>query len=89
MSYFADFLMEHRNDIFVKQLVMSGFDVFLKTYIIPLKKKYSDAPIHMVGTVASGFQDYLKEAAEQNGLIISSVIKEPIYNLLKYYSNKN
>ncbi len=89
LSYFADFLMEHRNEFFVKQLVMSGFDVFLKTYVIPLKKKYSDAPIHMVGTVAFGFQDYLKEAAGHNGLMISSVIKEPIYNLLKYYSNKN
>lgn len=89
LSYFADFLMEHRNEDFVKQLVMSGFDIFLKTYIIPLHKKYSDVPIHMVGTVASGFQDYLKETAENNGLMISSVIKEPIYNLLKYYSNKN
>ncbi len=89
LSYFADFLMEHRNDTFVKQLVTRGFDIYLKTYIIPLKAKYPDSPVHMVGTVASGFQDYLNEAAEENGLTISSVIKEPIYNLLKYYSDKN
>jgi hypothetical protein len=43
----------------------------------------------MVGTVAAGFQELLKEAAKNNGLTISSIIKEPIYNLLKYYSNKN
>jgi len=89
LSYFADFLMEHRNDAFVKQLVIRGFNIYLKTYIIPLKAQYPDSPIHMVGTVASGFQDYLNEAAETNGLTIGSVIKEPIYNLLKYYSNKN
>ncbi|MES3017377.1 MAG: hypothetical protein V4721_06340 [Bacteroidota bacterium] len=89
LSYFADFLMEHRDDSFVKQLVIRGFDAYFKTYIIPLKKQHPDATIHMVGTVASGFQDYLNEAATNNGLSIGSVIKEPIYNLLKYYSNKN
>lgn len=89
LSYFADFLMEHRSEPFVKQLVIRGFDIYLKTYIVPLKENHPDVPIHMVGTVASGFQDYLNEAAENNGLVIRSVIKEPIYNLLKYYSNKN
>ncbi|MBC7758285.1 MAG: hypothetical protein H7069_05480 [Phormidesmis sp. FL-bin-119] len=87
LSYFSDFLMEHRNDKFVRQLVIRGFDVFLKTYIVPLKVQNPDAPIHIVGTVASGFQDYLNEAAKNNDLTIGSVIKEPIYNLLKYYSN--
>jgi N-acetylglucosamine kinase-like BadF-type ATPase len=87
LSYFSDFLMEHRNDAFVKELVILGFDIFLKTYIIPLKEQNPDVPIHIVGTVASGFQDYLNEAAKSNGLKIDSVIKEPIYNLLKYYSN--
>ena len=87
LSYFSDFLMEHRNDKFVKQLVIRGFDIFLKTYIVPLKVQNPDAPIHIVGTVASGFQDYLNEAAKNNDLTIGSVIKEPIYNLLKYYSN--
>ncbi|MGB4399854.1 MAG: hypothetical protein WBJ10_10820 [Daejeonella sp.] len=89
LSYFADFLMEHRNEPFVKQLVIRGFDIYINTYIIPLKRTYPDAPVHMVGTIASGFHDYLNEAALNNGLTIGSVIKEPIYNLLKYYSNKN
>ena len=87
LSYFSDFLMEHLNDKFVRQLVIRGFDIFLKTYIVPLKVQNPDAPIHIVGTVASGFQDYLNEAAKNNDLTIGSVIKEPIYNLLKYYSN--
>lgn len=89
LSYFADFLMEHRHDAFVKDLVIRGFDLYFKTYILPLKKKHPDAPVHVVGTVAAGFQEYLNEAAENNGLQINSIIKEPIYNLLKYYSNKN
>ncbi len=89
LSSFADFLMENKNDVFVKKLVTEGFDIYFKTYILPLKKQYPDVPVHMVGTVAAGFQDYLNETAKNNNLTISSVIKEPIYNLLKYYSNKN
>ncbi|WP_276359739.1 hypothetical protein [Daejeonella sp. H1SJ63] len=89
LSSFSDFLIENRTDEFVKKLVLKGFDLYFKTYIVPLRKQYPDAPLHMVGTVAAGFQELLKEAAKNNGLTISSIIKEPIYNLLKYYSNKN
>lgn len=89
LSSFADFLMENQNDFFVKNMVTEGFDIYFKTYVKPLQLEYQDVPIHMVGTVAAGFQNYLNQAAENNDLTISSVIKEPIYNLLKYYSNKN
>lgn len=89
LSSFADFLMENRNDSFVRTMVIDGFDRYFKTYIVPLKTQYPDVPLHMVGTVAAGFQEYLHEAAKDNNLKVSSVIKEPIYNLLKYYANKN
>ena len=89
LSSFSEFLMDNRNDIFVKRLVADGFDKFFKTYIIPLKQQNPDAPLHLVGTVAAGFQENLHQAANNNGLTIASIIKEPMYNLLKYYSNKN
>ncbi|SDL77718.1 hypothetical protein SAMN05421813_102114 [Daejeonella rubra] len=89
LSSFSDFLMENQNEPFVKKLVTDGFDRYFKTYIIPLKKQYPNSQIHMLGTVAAGFKEYLIEVAKSNNLEVSSVIKEPIYNLLKYYSNKN
>jgi N-acetylglucosamine kinase-like BadF-type ATPase len=89
LSSFSDFLMDNQNEPFVKQIVTDGFDRFFKTYIIPLKKQHPTSQIHMLGTVAAGFDEYLIEVAKNNNLEISSIIKEPIYNLLKYYSNKN
>lgn len=89
LSSFADFLIENKNDDYVRNLVIKGFDIYLKTYIHPLDAKYPGTPLHMVGTVADGFQEYFHEAAESNNLKVSTIIKEPIYNLLKYYSNKN
>ena len=89
LSSFVDFLMDNQNHPFVKKLVSEGFDLYLKTYIKPLKELYPTSSIHMLGTVAAGFEEYLVEVALNNNLEISSIIKEPIYNLLKYYSNKN
>jgi len=88
LSSFADFLLENREEPFVREVVCRGFDLYLKTYILPLKKQSPDMPIYIVGTVASNFGDWLLESASEHHLHISSIIKEPIYNLLTYYLNK-
>lgn len=89
LSSFIDFLFENREDEYVYELVMRGFDEFFTKYIIPLSKKNPDIPINFAGTVAWGFQDQLKVAAEKHGLSINLIIKDPILSVLNYYINKN
>jgi glucosamine kinase len=89
LSSFVDFLLEYREDPYVKALICRGFDLFIRTYILPLKKQSPTVPIYIVGTVASNFGDWLLEVAATHHLHIASIIKEPIYNLLTYYSAKN
>lgn len=89
LSSFSDFFVEHKQEAFVKRTVKAGFDKLIKTYVIPLKKQHPDAPVHFAGSVAANFQDYLQETAMENGISIEYIIKEPINNLLSYYSNKN
>ena len=89
LSSFADFLLEHQKEDYVKQLIINGFETYLKTYIIPLSKQYQNLPLHFAGTIAEGFENCLREVAKTQGLSVTSVTKEPIYNVLKYYSNKN
>jgi len=89
LSSFTDFFTENRNEDYVKRTVKAGFDKLIGTYIIPLKKQYPDANICFAGSVAANFQDYLQEVAADNGISIEYIIKEPINNLLNYYSNKN
>lgn len=86
LSSFADFLLEQQQDDFVKQLVSRGFDLYFQTYILPLHKQNPSLPIYMVGTVASNFKEWLLQTAEKNNLTISTVVKEPIYNIINYYS---
>lgn len=89
LSSFTDFFVENVNDTYIKKTIKTGFDKLIKTYIIPLKNEHPDAPVHFAGSVAAGFQDYLRETAAENGISIEYIIKEPINNLLNYYSNKN
>jgi len=89
LSSFTDFYIENKEDNYLKNVIISGFDRLINTYLLPLYKQHPDTQIHFVGSVAAGFQDYLYEAAATANLTIGNIIKEPINNLLTYYSNKN
>ncbi|MFC5283905.1 hypothetical protein [Pedobacter alpinus] len=90
LTSFTSFYNENRTSPYIKGLIKEGFGLFMDTYLIPLHQSYGGKhPIYFVGTIAAFFQDYLREVAEEKNINISSVIKEPIYNLLNYYANKN
>ncbi|MFD0793005.1 hypothetical protein ACFQZX_05210 [Mucilaginibacter litoreus] len=89
LSSFSDFFLENKQDPYIRNIVTTGFDKLLDTYVVPLQREHPEASVHFAGSVAFNFQDYLREAAEKNGIIINDIIKEPINHLLTYYSNKN
>ncbi|MGV8880279.1 MAG: hypothetical protein ACOH2A_14765 [Sphingobacteriaceae bacterium] len=89
LTSFMDFLMDNRADEYIKEMIKDGFRKFIDIYVSTLIKEHSDTPVYVVGITAANFQDYLREAASEAGIEIRTVIKEPIYNLLNYYANKN
>jgi glucosamine kinase len=89
LGSFTDFYAENRDDEYIKATINTGFEKFMTTYVKPLLKHEPQTPVYFIGTVASTFQDNLMETAAGLNINISNIIKEPINNLLKYYSNKN
>jgi glucosamine kinase len=89
LSSFADFFIEHQQDQYLANVIKTGFNKLINTYLLPLHKQHPQAPLHFEGSVAFNFQDILRDEAALAGLQITSIIKEPINNLLTYYSNKN
>lgn len=87
LSSFFDFFLENREHEYVKDTVNAAFDRYIKTYLLPTQEKHPGKEIHFVGLVAGSFQDELRQVARDNNLQIISITKEPIYNLLNYYSN--
>ena len=66
-----------------------GFDRLINTYLLPLHDEHPEAFLYFAGSVAASFQNLLHEAAADANLEIATIIKEPINNLLTYYSSKN
>lgn len=89
LSSFAEFFIEHQHDQYLINVIKTGFNKLINTYLLPLHKQHPQAPLHFEGSVAFTFQDHLRDEAALAGLQITSIIKEPINNLLTYYSNKN
>ncbi|MDT3401773.1 hypothetical protein [Mucilaginibacter terrae] len=89
LSSLAEFFIENQNDAYLQGILIKGFTLLINTYVLPLKEQYPDAEIYFAGSVAAGFQTYLLKAADNAGINISLILKEPINNLLTYYSSKN
>jgi glucosamine kinase len=89
LSSFTDFFAENQEDEYVKNLIKTGFKQFIATYILPLLQQEPKATVCFVGSVAAAFQPQLQQSTADMGIHLSNVIKEPINNLLKYYSSKN
>jgi len=89
LSSFTDFFVDNQEDPYLRSVIKNGFDRLIATYLLPLHQQYPQSPLHFEGSVAFAFQDHLREAAADAKLEITHIIKEPINNLLTYYSNKN
>lgn len=87
LSSFFDFFLENRTDKFLLNIIEKGFESYFNTYLLPTMKLHPGKEIHFVGLVAGNFQEELRATAKRNQLEITSITKEPIYNLLNYYSN--
>ena len=89
LSGFCDFYTDNQDDAYLRNVIKTGFDKLMHTYLLPLHQQHPEAPVYFAGSVAANFQDILHESAEAAGIKIASIVKEPINNLLSYYSSKN
>ena len=89
LTSFADFLLENHKHRFVKKTVYHGLKMYMETYLVPLVKRYPDTTVNFTGSVAAGYEEWLRDVAGKYDIKIGTVVKEPIHNLLKYYINKN
>ena len=89
LSSFTDFFMDNQDDNYITGIIKNGFEQMINTYLLPLHDEHPEALLYFAGSVAAGFQNLLYGAAASANLKIANIIKEPINNLLTYYSSKN
>jgi len=84
LASFVRVLSDFKEMPWVKELLLKGFETFLKVHVCKYKN-HLELPIHFVGSVAFHFQEVLKEACVNKGLSLGVITNEPILNLLKYH----
>lgn len=89
LTSFSDFVMENRSHKFIKTIIIDGFKLFIETYLMPLSKQHPGTEICFTGSVAFGYEEWLRETAENYDIKVGTIVREPIHNLLKYFINKN
>jgi len=87
LSSFLDFYIEHREHPYIQGLIETAFQRYINIYLLPTIRQHPNREVHFVGIVAGNFQESLRAVAQKNGFEITTITKEPIYNLLNYYSN--
>lgn len=87
LSNFFDFYIENSRHQFIQQQIDLAFEEYFCIYLIPTLKLHPNEDVHFVGTVAGNFQKNIYSIAEKHNINITSIRKEPINNLLEYYSN--
>src|SRR5215217_51742 len=81
LSSFFDFFIENRGHKYLLDLINKSFEDYFRIYMLPTARLHPARQIHFVGIVAGNFQEELRATAKRHGLEITSITKEPIYNL--------
>jgi N-acetylglucosamine kinase-like BadF-type ATPase len=88
LASFAKFMLEYKDEKYVRKIIKKGIQDFFKYRILPFKKD-NQTPIYFIGSIAYYFQDILDKVASKNNLSITDVIKRPIDNLVDFHRNNS
>ena len=87
LSSFLEFYIENNTHEYIHGIIDSAFERYFEVYLLPTIKLHPGNEVHFIGIVAGNFQDRLRAVAQKYGIEITTITKQPIYNLLNYYSN--
>lgn len=85
LASFSIFIRKHIQHPLMQQLVADSFNEFLY-YHVEIYSESKHYPVHFMGSIAYYFKEELSKLVHVKGLRLGKVIKEPIYELLSYYS---
>ena len=78
---FTSFVSEYRDVPIIQDLLTEQFNEFFRYFIFPYPEARTN-PVRMVGSVAFYFQNELKEIAKKHDIVIDTILRQPIKNLI-------
>lgn len=87
VASFMPFVLKNIDHPYIHGLVYESFYDFIDMHIT----KYDQAEehkVHFVGSIAYNFKEILQKVVTDSGLILGTVIEQPIHGLVLYHQNK-
>jgi len=85
LAQFTRFLGEHRDYEYVRRLLTNSFKAFLRRNV--MQYDYQNYESHFVGSVAAVFEEELREAADDCGVVVGQVTRTPMEGLIHFYKS--
>ena len=89
LAEYARFLFQHKEQPFIKQIIVEGFGKFIDNHILQFKEELKSVPLYFVGSVAFYGQEFLIAALKERGIRASRFVKRPIENVIHKIKEAN
>ena len=84
LATFAKFLIQNKEDEFIKKIIVSQMQSFVDNYILQFDDAH-EVPVHFVGSIAFYLKTELAEVLAANGLKAGNILRRPIDGLIEYH----
>ena len=84
LASFMPFVVRYRSHGFVHELLVDGFERFLRLCVLPHPRS-RECRVSFVGSVAYYCQQELRQGADRLGLLLGDVVQSPIDGLVRYH----
>jgi len=84
LATFAKFLIQHKDNAFIKGLIIDAMQIFVENYITQYENAH-EVPVHFVGSIAFYLKAELAEVLSKNRLKLGNVLRRPIDGLIEYH----
>ena len=85
LASLSPFLAQNLHEPCVRTLVLNSFKAFLKRNVMQYED-YRENKVHFIGSVAFHYKEILKEATQEMGIRLGTIIKSPMEGLIKYHA---
>ena len=84
IASFMPFIVKHKEHEFFKQIIVNGLKTFMEVHVC-CYEGYLNTPVHFVGSLSALLENHLRQAADDLGIEIKSIIAKPVDNLVSYH----
>tara|TARA_Y100001978_G_C23687713_1_gene432923 strand:- start:364 stop:1254 length:891 start_codon:yes stop_codon:yes gene_type:complete len=87
LASFMRFISKHIENSYVDDMIKKGMKHFMENHVC-CYENYQEMKVHFIGSMSSIFKNQLEHAAQELGIDVGLIIKQPVDRLVQYHINK-